>query len=158
MARLPVQIGIGSVRAQTEFDIRSQFAVIEKNFKSFLTEVEDLSVDATIEALEPTFQLSQVYVPVKTGKLKASGYLRKVGIGKNARAAIGYGLHNSPHYALIVHERTDIPHRDPTQAKFLERAIDEDSQNILPRVAHIMQRKMRTRNGSKSGKGKGSST
>lgn len=51
-------------------------------------------------------------VPVKTGDLRNSAYIRKVGIG--------YEVGFTEYYAIFVHERLELRHRRPYQAKFLE--------------------------------------
>lgn len=62
------------------------------------------------------YDKSMEYVPVDTGKLKKSGYIRKRGAG--------YEVGFSADYATYVHE---IPnhHEAPTQSKFLEDAALE---------------------------------
>lgn len=65
---------------------------------------------------------SQGYVPVDTGRLKASGkVVSNTSQGLHTRVAVVY---EAP-YAIYVHERTDIPHKPPTCAKYLERAARE---------------------------------
>lgn len=64
---------------------------------------------------------SRGYVPVDTGRLKASGKIESKGQGLHTRVAVVY---EAP-YAVYVHERTDIPHKPPTCAKYLERAVRE---------------------------------
>lgn len=51
-------------------------------------------------------------VPVKTGDLRNSAYIRKIGIG--------YEIGFTEYYAIFVHERLELKHKEPTQAKFLE--------------------------------------
>lgn len=112
------------------------FIAIMEAFQEFCDDLEEVVLPSVmVAALEPTLQLSQVYVPVDTGELKESGYLEEVRRGKgSARAEIGYGKNGQAPYALYVHEMTDIPHKAPTSAKYLERAIDEDYFAILNRI------------------------
>ena len=75
-------------------------------------------------AAQIVYELSQRYVPVDTGALKASGYVEYNGkTGLAAAFAVVY----SAKYAIYVHERTDIPHHNPKEAsaKYLERAARE---------------------------------
>jgi hypothetical protein len=68
---------------------------------------------------------SQKYVPVDTAALKESG--RKTYNGKKgfaARYTTEYGGPGAPH-AMVVHERTELKHAEPTCAKYLERAVRE---------------------------------
>lgn len=59
---------------------------------------------------------SQQRVPVDTGALKASGYVRKNGQGLSTEVLVGY----TQSYAIYVHEILHLRHRAPTMAKFLE--------------------------------------
>jgi hypothetical protein len=64
---------------------------------------------------------SNTYVPVDTGRLKASGHVQVEGSGMSARAAVVYDTD----YAVYVHEILTKKHKSPTTAKFLERAVRE---------------------------------
>jgi hypothetical protein len=66
-------------------------------------------------------ELSQDYVPVDTGDLKASVSLTHDGSGFEVVYTIGY--HTD--YAVFVHEITEYYHRPPTGAKYLSRAVTE---------------------------------
>lgn len=70
------------------------------------------------------FDLSQRYVPVDKGPLKASGEHITVGTGKGAEGLVQYGGPTAPH-AFVVHERTEVPHAAPTSAKYVARAVRE---------------------------------
>lgn len=115
--------------------IRDQFNEILSNYTKIVTELQGQpSVEILYDALEPTFQLSQEYVPVDTGELKNSGFLEKDKGTKTPRVVIGYARAGAPHYAALVHERVDIPHKSPTKAKFLSSALLEDEANIEARI------------------------
>jgi hypothetical protein len=64
---------------------------------------------------------SQVYVPVLTGKLKASGHLETYGSGFRMVVHVIYDVP----YAVYVHENTNAYHAPPTSAKFLTLALSE---------------------------------
>jgi hypothetical protein len=117
-----------------EMQKRSKYMTDALN--EILQSFEDESPEICLEALGPTFELSQKYVPVKDGHLKASGYLEIVSRGRNPRVEIGYAKGGTPDYAVFVHERVDIPHKAPTMAKFLEVAVLEDLDNIEKRLEH----------------------
>lgn len=70
-----------------------------------------------------TLELSQTYVPVDTGALKASAQGGPIysGTGITRTAVIEYV---AP-YVVYVHENLDSWHAPPTSAKFLERAYLE---------------------------------
>ncbi len=69
-------------------------------------------------------------VPVDTGELKASGYVRLEGDGVNTKAFVGY---SAPH-ALMVHEDLKARH-EQGHAKFLEKAARQNRAKILELVA-----------------------
>lgn len=98
---------------------------INGQYSRFLDAMRGLTVQAVREALELPFELSQEYCPVDTGALISSGQLkvRREGRGR-VRGTINYGGPQAP-YAAIVHERTDLNHKHPTRAKFLQSAMEE---------------------------------
>ena len=75
---------------------------------------------------------AQQLVPVDTGHLRDSGYVRE----SNDSVEVGFDAD----YALHVHERTDIFHQNG-QAKFLETAVNELAPTITETYAqHIFRR------------------
>jgi hypothetical protein len=95
----------------------------------------NVSEDVMLEALQPTFEKARdVYCPEKTGDLRASGYLEKVGFRGQPRVEIGFARGGDPWYGLYVHEMTGYNHEPPTQAKFLQRAVMEDLNVIYQRL------------------------
>lgn len=87
-------------------------------------------------AAQIVYELSQVYVPVDTGHLKASGHVEYNGkFGLAAAYAVVY----EAKYAIYVHERTDIPHKAPTSSKYLERAARERFGVIRSLVRRVVQ-------------------
>jgi len=115
-------------------DVRQQTRAITDSLISIMEQFEDVSEDIMINALRPTFEKSQdVYVPVDTGELRASGYLEKVGTKKKPMVEIGYGRFKKPYYTIWVHE-INAPHRAPQQWKFLQQAVMEDLDVIYQRL------------------------
>lgn len=109
------------------------FSEIIDALAEFCSEMEnDIIPDVMYDALEPTFELSQKYVPVDTGELKDSGYLDITKRGKNPVVEIGYGRDGAP-YAVYVHEMPHY-HKPPTRFKYLQGALDEDYNQILNRI------------------------
>lgn len=77
------------------------------------------------QSAQMIYKRSQKYVPVDTEALKKSGRVTNNGKkGFGARSAVEYGGPGAPH-AMVVHERTEVPHASPTCAKYLERASRE---------------------------------
>lgn len=99
-----------------------------------------LSEEIMMDALQPTFETSQLYCPVDTGELKASGYLEPNGTKGKPRVEIGYGFGGHPDYTVYVHEMTWIAHAPPTQAKFLQKAVLEDLDGVFQRLQRGYQR------------------
>jgi len=115
---------------------------IVKRFIDFLAQVKATAPRASLNGMKPTFEKSKVYCPHDTGALRDSAYLElrgqfDVGSGSASEASveIGYGKHGNPPYALIVHEMVQYHHAPPTRAKFLQSAIEEDMDKILPYIA-----------------------
>lgn len=143
VGRVNIKAFVGKQRAGSQTDeleanyiadMRAQFNGILNNLNEFINQIEALTPEALIEVLEPTFELSQEYCPVKTGDLKESGFLEVSSTGKKPSVVMGYGKGGYPAYAIYVHEMVYYRHEEPTSAKFLLRAIEEDSSNIQNRI------------------------
>lgn len=118
---------------------------IIKNYMAFVQDIEqDVLPQAMEYALRPTLELSNVYAPIDTGEMRGSGYVevRKRGRG-GPTAEIGYGKGGQAPYAVLVHEKPEFYHTPPTQYKFLQRAMDEDTNDILQRVAQFTMQRTR---------------
>lgn len=113
---------------------RSDFQKIVRNWQRFVNHVENVSTDIMVEALKPTFDLSQTYTPKLTGTLRESGYIEVTRRGKMPRVEIGYGKHGKPVYAAIVHEKVEYRHNPPTRSKFLEAAMNETAGELRNRL------------------------
>lgn len=114
---------------------KAGFAEVLAGFDEFIQDLEErVTPEVMVEALKPTFQLSQTYVPVDSGELHNSGYLEIVRRSGRRVAEMGYGKGGSAPYAAYVHERTDLAHKSPTRSKFLQAALDEDYYNVLTRI------------------------
>lgn len=147
MTRVRVRVTVGRQRAGGRIspfeagyraDIQAQTKVIQDAIRSAIKGIEDVTPEAMIFGLQPAFDESQILVPVDTGVLKASGFLKAAKTPTGISVAMGYGLGGRPPYAAHVHERLDIPHKAPTQAKFLEAAANKHINKFLPRVVrHI---------------------
>lgn len=151
----PVRVSIGRQRisavrraaspaeSRYAFMIRDQMNTIRENLKSVIREIEGATPEALVFGLQPIFDESQRLVPELTGALKASGFLEVQPSTTGGAAAIGYAKGGTPRYAAIVHERVWVSHAAPTQAKFLEEAVNQHFNEIAPRVISFI----RTRTG-----------
>lgn len=70
---------------------------------------------------------SKELTPVDTGNLRGGTYTKLFGGRDNPGAEIGY----TAAYAVFVHERTELHHKAPTQAKFLETALKQKAKRVL---------------------------
>lgn len=114
--------------------VKSQVRNVIDNYRALIKHLQVESPEILKGALEPTFELSQELVPVKTGNLKASGYLETSIQGDQAFCEIGYARGGFPHYAIDVHENPEQFHEPPTQYKFLQQPLEDDFPNIASRV------------------------
>lgn len=123
---------IGQMKAQSD--------QIVANMRKAISHIENTTADALLFGLEPIYDESQRLVPVDTGRLRRSGFtsVRKRAGGPVAQ--IGYGRFGQPFYAAFVHERMDIRHAPPTQAKFLETAVMTKLGDFRRRVELFMRR------------------
>lgn len=121
-------------------NIRSQMKSLQIQLKAIIEDVKDVTPEAMVVGLQPAFDESQKLVPVDKGVLKQSGFLKAARTNTGASVALGYGFGGNPVYAAHVHERLDIPHKSPTQAKFLESAVNMHIDKFLPRVVKHIQR------------------
>lgn len=71
--------------------------------------------------------------PVDTSNLRNSAYTETFQSTGTSGVEIGY----TADYAPYVHERIELSHAPPTQAKFLEEALKRNEQNIIQIVARI---------------------
>ena len=115
-------------------NMREQYDVIESILTAYVDHMNEQAGEVMREALEPTFEKSQRYAPVKTGRLKRSGFLEVSNTSRGPVVNMGYGKNNEPPYALIVHERLDLAHKAPTRAKYLQSALEEDFGKIQRRL------------------------
>lgn len=128
-----------SVRGSHVDMLDSQLRKMEQEFTRFLGHLTDQSAQVVAAAFQPTFELSRVYCPKDTYELVNSGELvvverMKSGTRGPTTVEIQYGRTGRPYYAVFVHEIMWYRHDPPTSAKFLERALKEDMNNVLDRL------------------------
>jgi hypothetical protein len=109
---------------------------IVQNFRAFVGWIDwDVLPEVMVEALNPTLELSNYYAPKDTGELRGSSYAEVRKRRGGPMAEVGYGKGGQAPYAVFVHENPNFFHAPPTQAKFLQRAMDEDLPDIFQRIA-----------------------
>lgn len=120
--------------------MQRQMQGLMTNLATVIESIKEASPDALLYATQPIFDTSQALVPVDTGRLKRSGFHEARRTYRGATVAIGYARGGSPDYAAIVHERTELNHASPTQAKYLHEAVNRHTQHIVPRYAEYIKR------------------
>lgn len=144
MSRRLVRARVGAARISADTEpseasytrlIREQMKGIEQALSEVVRQISEATPEILAEALQPTFDKSQTYVPVKSGELKKSGYLEVRKGAAGATVEIGYARRGYPPYAVFVHELTSYQHQTPTRSKFLQAAIEEDMEAIQGRIA-----------------------
>ena len=133
---------VPSAQAGATRDLRVQMASIEKKVKQAIQNIDNLIPEAIHYGLQPIYDKSQIYVPVLTGDLKISGFITTSKTSRGATGAIGYGAAGDPFYAIWVHERLDLKHESPTQAKFLEAAVHEKLHRVRTRILEFMKMRL----------------
>lgn len=113
---------------------------------SLIAKIQTLAVEAPVKVgaglyLEAQAILAEAtkITPIDTGALRASGHVEHPTIdGLAIEVRIGYGGASAP-YALFVHERLDLFHEPPTQAKFLEATMNAHAADFAGRLAVQMK-------------------
>lgn len=121
--------------------MRKQADQLGNIIQDVIDRVENATPEGILYALEPVMELSQQYVPVLKGKLKASAFQEVKQTASGAQATIGYAKHGQPHYAAFVHEMMNRRHAHGKRAKFLESAINERIHIFAARLIEFMRAK-----------------
>jgi len=130
----------------------AQFARALRQIEGFEAAFLDGAADGQLESAWAVYDRSQVYVPVDTGLLKASGTVQEFStqavLGRKRPAGGRYapkrdtfgvqvvygGGPQTSEYAVIVHEDLEAQHAAPTKAHFLQDAVDE----IAPQMSALV--------------------
>ena len=131
--------------------VNSQMKTLRDNLLKVIEGIENATADALVYGMLPIYDESQRLVPKKTGKLMISGFLGADKVSGGARANIGYAAGGDPFYAALQHERLDFNHASPTQAKYLEAAVNQHINEIQPRVSEFLGISTGMRGGAKGG-------
>lgn len=142
--RLPSRIREGSKASyaySATQDARASMQEILKNYGMLIQHVRYVTIDVLEDAIAPTFEKSKVYCPKKTGKLVSTGQIVRTAKDGRPHVSIRYGDKGDPHYAAIVHERTDLNHKPPTRSKWLQAAMEEDMFEFKSRILYYMKQR-----------------
>ena len=113
---------------------RMQMKAIEDEYAKFVHLFKDATPEMLEFAVKPILDRSLELVPQLTGELYESGYIEAKRTPKGGRVTVGYAKGGVPSYAVYVHERMDLKHRAPTQAKFLQQAMSENIEEVPGRL------------------------
>jgi len=116
-------------------DVRAQFKEVMQNLNKIIQAIEGATPKAIEYASEPILERSLELVPRDTEALANSAYLEVQG----NTVEIGYAKGGNPYYAVFVHEDMEAYHKPPTQAKFLQQAVNEQLGEIEPRIRDYLE-------------------
>lgn len=123
-----------------EYDAQKSFRKVEKELQNFIGHVKGNMGWVLLDGLQIVLETSQWLCPKDTGELVESGYVATSKIGKNrVGAEVGYAKGGKPHYALVVHEDLTKAHEAPTQAKFLETALEMEAESFQEFIEMAMK-------------------
>ena len=101
----------------------------------------EAAADGQLLAAKKVYDLSQIYVPKDTHALQLSGKVTEFGAPAGGRGMetvgvmVQYGGDEvTGKYASIVHNDLEASHEPPTQAMYLQRAVDE----VAPRMGTLV--------------------
>ena len=137
--RRRVSANLDATSAGFAKSMRASMQQIIDNYQDFVDSVEEVTPQVLMNSLEPTFQKSQNYCPVDSGKMKASGYLIDTTFRGHPRVELGYGKNGEPDYTARQHEDLEFRHKAPTRAKWLQSALEEDAQDVQQRIIDGMK-------------------
>lgn len=144
MARVNVQVGrtrthnLSPLQSGYVNEVNKSARAIRENLKKVIDAIQATSAEGLKHAMEPMFDTSQRLVPKDTLALARSGYLEARQTQRGASISIGYGRGGNPSYAGIVHERMGVHHDSPTQAKYLEEAVNQHIREVPDRYARFV--------------------
>jgi hypothetical protein len=94
-------------------------------------------------AAEHVMTKAKLQVPVRTGALRGSGFVRAP-IWSNGQLSVemGFGGPATP-YALHVHEDLYMAHKHPTKAKFLEDPLKAETKNVVAIAEAVIKRALK---------------
>lgn len=147
MTRVNMQVGRvrgapGTIKGGYANSVRAQMKQIRENLKRVINGIENITPEGLKYAMQPISDTSQTLVPKDTYRLMKSHFFETRRHSRGVSAYIGYARADRPHYAFIVHERIELRHAAPTQAKFLEQAVNMHVGEITGRYARFVKKEL----------------
>lgn len=137
--------------------IKEQTDDLKRIIMSICQQFEEVTPALCKAALEPTLEKAKVLCPKDTHALVNSAYLETTQFRGQPRVEMGFARGGFPHYAVLVHEDLTMSHAPPTQAKFLQAAVEEDIADIAIRIGENYKAFMGTSGGNTPAISKGPS-
>lgn len=136
--RLPGKVREGShayYRKGATLSARQAMADIISQYEALTKRLHAATPEILLNAMTPAFNKSQLYCPVKTRTLLESGKLEvETSEAGRTTASITYGS-SVAWYAALVHELVYLNHKEPTRAKFLQSALEEELDSFIVSAA-----------------------
>jgi len=115
---------------------------VVNNIKNLTGDIQQNLVGILYQEGEGLISEAKEEVPVDTGALRASGYVRWPEYqGNTVTVQVGFGGAAAP-YALIVHENLEAHHNPPTKAKYLEDPFNRRATTLDQRIGNKLKAKL----------------
>ena len=115
---------------KTQAQAQTALTVLEDNFAGFIAGTEKQAKLALEKIIDLILQASTEKVPVKTGRLRDSGFKEIGKEGDRVVGVVGYNRDGSANHDIFVHENLEVSHKSG-EAKFLQNAVEENKSEIL---------------------------
>ena len=119
----------------TRHNYQAAANAMQKRIQQVIGDTRLATAEGIEEIAKRVYERSQELVPVDTGALRKSGFVKIEKKNGHTRAAIGYSKDGPPAYGLFVHENDEAYHAPPTQSGFLFKAVDE----VAPQIPRILR-------------------
>jgi hypothetical protein len=103
---------------------RQQMRDIIRQYEEFCRHLIDATPEIIQDAFWDVLAEARYLCPKDTGRLRESAYNEILTRGQSPKVEIGFGRNGEPHYTALVHEDLMMQHQAPTQAKFLQTALE----------------------------------
>lgn len=126
---------------------------LQAALQAFGASALDAASGALYRVAEEIMTKAKELTPVDTGNLRASGHVLPpertdrwitVTLGFGGPAGTGKGQDKDVGYAIPVHERLDMTHKPPGQAKYLEQPMLEAAAELEGRLAAELRAELGT--------------
>ncbi len=128
-------------------DTKRDVLKIERNFSQAINGFKREMRNAMFAGGKIIMERSLELTPIDTGDLRKSSFIEVDTTSDPLRATLilGYdkALELRNQYAIIVHEDLNARHEAPTQAKFLQQAVQEKADEAFKEIAKVLAASLR---------------